>query len=43
MKKGNTNEALRALKEEAAAAKCNMQMICRLEDIIRSENFLRNL
>jgi putative two-component system response regulator len=43
MKKGNTGDALQALKEEAAAAKCNMQMICRLEDIIQAENFLHNL
>jgi putative two-component system response regulator len=43
LKCDNTKEALQALKKEAMKAKCNLQMICRLETIIQAEDILQNL
>ena len=43
LKCDNTKEALEALKKEAMDAKCNMQMIIRLETIIHAEDILQNL
>ena len=43
LKSDDTKEALQDLKKEAMHAKCNMQMISRLETIIHAEDILQNL